>query len=115
MDIPVLNTVFSRKDIRREETELIVLVSPEMVHPLEVEQTPLVLPGMDVTEPGDWQFYLFGFIEGNPNCQHRSTVYPNFRRDVWYAKHEAVREVKSQRKFLASEGTYVLGPHGFSP
>lgn len=115
VDIPVLNTIFSRKDVRREETELIVLVSPELVHPLEVEQTPLVLPGMDVTEPGDWQFFLFGFTEGDPNCQHRSTVYPNFRRDVWYAKHDAVRAVKAQRKFAASEEQYVIGPHGFSP
>jgi pilus assembly protein CpaC len=113
-DIPILDTIFSRKEIKREETELIVLVSPELVHPLEPEQMPLMLPGMEVTEPGDWQFFLFGRWEGNPRCDHRSTVIPNYRRDVWYAKHDAIRDVKLQRKFQDSEANFVVGPHGFS-
>jgi len=113
-DIPVLDAVFSRKSIKREETELIVLVSPELVHPLEPEQMPLVLPGMEVTEPGDWQFFLFGRWEGNPRCDHRSTVAPNYRRDVWYAKHDAIRDVKMQHSFQQSEQNFVVGPHGFS-
>jgi pilus assembly protein CpaC len=113
-DIPIVDTLFSKKEMKREETELIVLVSPELVKPLEVEQTPLVLPGMDVTEPNDWAFFLFGFIEGNPDCHHRSTVIPNFRRDIWYARHQAVREVKMEKRFQKSEAHYVHGPHGFS-
>jgi len=113
-DIPVVDTLFSRKSVKREETELIVLVSPELIHPLEPEQMPLVLPGMEVTEPGDWQFFLFGRWEGNPRCDHRSTVAPNFRRDVWYAKHDAIRDVKMQHKFQESEKHFVAGPHGFS-
>lgn len=113
-DIPIVDALFSKKEMKREETELIVLVSPELVTPLEVEQTPLVLPGMDVTEPTDWAFYLFGFIEGNPNCHHRSTVVPNFRRDIWYARHQAVRDVKMEKRFQQSEAQYVHGPHGFS-
>lgn len=113
-EIPILDTLFSRKEIRREETELIVLVSPELVEPLEVEQTPLVLPGMEVTEPTDWAFYLFGFTEGNPQCDYRSTVFPNHRRDVFYARHEAVRQVKMERRFQHSESQHVHGPHGFS-
>jgi pilus assembly protein CpaC len=113
-DIPVVDSMFSRKSIKREETELIVLVSPELIHPLEPEQRPLVLPGMEVTEPGDWQFYLFGRWEGNPRCDHRSTVIPNYRRDVWYAKHDAIRDVKMQHSFRESEENFVVGPHGFS-
>jgi pilus assembly protein CpaC len=113
-DIPILDTIFSRKTIRREETELLILVSPELVHPLEPEQMPMVLPGMEVTEPGDWQFFLFGRWEGNPRCDHRSTVVPQYRREVWYAKREAIRDVKMQRKFQESEQHFVVGPHGFS-
>jgi pilus assembly protein CpaC len=113
-DIPVVDAMFSRKHIKRDETELIVLVSPELIHPLEPEQMPLVLPGMEVTEPGDWQFFLFGRWEGNPRCDHRSTVAPNYRRDVWYAKHDAVRQIKMQHGFQESEQNFVVGPHGFS-
>jgi hypothetical protein len=69
---------------------------------------------MDVTEPTDWAFYLFGFVEGNPNCDHRSTVVPNLRRDIWYARHDAVRQVKMERRFQESESQYIVGPHGFS-
>jgi len=113
-DIPILDTIFSNKSVTRDETELMVLVSPELVHPLEPGQRPLILPGMEVTEPNDWAFFLFGFYEGDPNCQFRSTTVPLYRRDVWYAKCDAMRQVKSQSRFQHSEECFVVGPHGFS-
>ena len=113
-DIPILDMIFSNKEVTRDETELMVLVSPELVHPLEPGQRPLILPGMEVTEPNDWALFLFGFYEGDPNCQFRSTTAPLYRRDVWYAQHEAIRQVKSQSRFQQSEESFVVGPHGFS-
>jgi pilus assembly protein CpaC len=85
-----------------------------LVHPLEPQQRPLILPGMEVTEPTDCAFYFLGFYEGDPNCQFRSTIAPLYRRDVYYAKHEAIRQVKCQSRFQQSEDCYVVGPHGFS-
>jgi Flp pilus assembly secretin CpaC len=73
-DIPYVGTLFGRRHVKRDETELLVLVSPELVHPLEAEECPLILPGMEVTEPNDWAFYLAGEYEGPPDRQHRSTV-----------------------------------------
>lgn len=113
-DIPILDMIFSNKSITRDETELLVLVSPELVHPLEPQQRPLILPGMEVTEPNDCAFYFLGFYEGDPNCNFRSTIAPQYRRDVFYAKHEAIRQVKCQSRFQKSEECYVVGPHGFS-
>src|SRR4029079_284863 len=55
-EIPVLNLLFSNKSIKRDETELIILVGPELVHPMEGEQVPLLLPGMEVTEPTNLNF-----------------------------------------------------------
>lgn len=74
-DIPIVDSVFSRKSVKRDETELIILVSPELIHPMEQDEAPTILPGMDVTEPGDWQFFLWGNYEGNVCSEHRSTVW----------------------------------------
>ena len=73
-DIPVVGTLFSNHQVTREETELLILVSPQLVHPMESDQAPRLLPGMEVTEPNQWQFYGLGNIEGRPGCAFRSTV-----------------------------------------
>ncbi len=109
-DIPIVEAIFSRKSINRAETELIVLVSPELVHPLEAEQLPLLLPGMEVMEPDDCAFFGRGRIEGDPNCHHRSTVWPLEMDKIRQAVHQA----KKQAKYQQSEATYFCGQHGFS-
>jgi pilus assembly protein CpaC len=113
-DIPVVGTLFSRRETKREETELIVLVSPELVHPMEARETPLILPGMEVTEPGDWAFFLGGRYEGNPKCDHRSTVWPIYQNQVVDAKMEAIAGAKGQKKYQHCEKYYLYGPDGLS-
>lgn len=78
VDLPFLPRVFGKRNTSREETELIILVTPELIHPMEPEAVP-PLPGFDVTEPTDHQFYLGGRIEGLPTHEHRSTVWPRLR------------------------------------
>jgi len=109
-DVPVAGTIFSNREVRREETELIVLVSPELVHPLEAEEAPQILPGMEVTEPGDWAFYATGRIEGHPDCHYRSTYGPAYKQQLLDARIEAKRHAT----YLQCEGYYVQGEHGFS-
>lgn len=109
-DVPVLDGFFSKKEVRREETELIVLVSPELVHPLEAEEAPQILPGMEVTEPGDMAFFISGSIEGRPNCEHRSTVWPNVQREILRSHLRGKRQIGYQE----SETYYIQGDHGFS-
>ncbi len=82
-DIPVVGNVFTNRSTTRSETELIILVSPELVHPLEAEEVPLLLPGMEVTEPNNCDFYFGGYYEGDPRCQHRSTVWPLQQERSW--------------------------------
>jgi len=113
-DLPLLTTIFSRRNIRREETELVILVSPEIVSPMEPKEAPLILPGMEVTEPGDWQFFIEGRYEGKPWCHHRSTVFPNQQYAILDAHHQALREAKQQVHYQKCESYYVVGPHGFS-
>jgi len=78
-DLPFLAKIFGRRDATRNETELIILVTPELVHPMEPEEVP-PLPGFDVTEPTNHEFFLCGDIEGYPTREYRSTVWPRLRK-----------------------------------
>jgi pilus assembly protein CpaC len=78
-DLPFLAQIFGRRSASHNETELIILVTPELVHPMEPEEVP-PLPGFDVTEPTAGEFFLAGHIEGNPTRDHRSTVWPRLKR-----------------------------------
>jgi pilus assembly protein CpaC len=78
-DLPFLAKIFGRRDTSRNETELIILVTPELVHPMEPEEVP-PLPGFDVTEPTNAEFFLHGDIEGHPSREYRSTVWPRLKK-----------------------------------
>lgn len=106
-DTKLLKPLAENKAISRDETELIILVTPELVHPLDADEAPCILPGMEVTEPDDVDFFIYGDIEGRPGFHHRSTVWPLFRSRYCRCKKEfeAMRKVQQY---------YVNGPHGFS-
>ncbi len=78
-DLPFLAKVLGRRDASRNETELIILVTPELVHPMEPEEVP-PLPGFDVSEPTNGEFFLHGDIEGHPSREYRSTVWPRLKK-----------------------------------
>lgn len=78
-DLPIFNQIFGRRSLSRNETELIILVTPEIVHPMEPEEVP-PLPGFDVTEPTNHEFYLKGHLEGRPTQEYDSTTWPRLRR-----------------------------------
>jgi pilus assembly protein CpaC len=78
-NLPFLAQIFGRRDASRSETELIILVTPELVHPMEPEEVP-PLPGFDVTEPTNGEFFLHGQLEGHPSREYRSTVWPRLRK-----------------------------------
>jgi pilus assembly protein CpaC len=61
-DIPILGVLFQSKEFQKEETELIIIVTPHLVKPLDIEKQPL--PTDFYVEPNDVEFYLFGMLEG---------------------------------------------------
>src|SRR5262249_6878509 len=106
--IPGLGVLFRNTTMSRDETELMIVVSPELVHPLEPEQAPQILPGLEVTEPTDKDLYWYGDIEGRPDCHHRSTVWPLYKsrlKRVGYYECESVQQ---------SQQYYINGPFGYS-
>jgi pilus assembly protein CpaC len=106
--IPGLGVLFSNRTVTRDETELIVLVSPELVHALEPEQAPQILPGMEVTEPHDKDLYWYGDNEGRPDCHHRSTVWPLYHSRM---KRCGYYECETMHQ---SQQYYMNGPYGYS-
>lgn len=66
-DIPVLGALFSSVDYQSQETELVVLVTPELVAPLSPDQIAYI-PGMDMVHPNDAELFLEGRLDGRPAC-----------------------------------------------
>ena len=95
-DWPLIGKILGPRTVSRSETELIVLVTPELVQPMEPEEVP-PLPGFDVTEPDNIQFILRGDIEGNPTRDYRSTVWPIL-----------------QQRYRAGGSPMISGPFGHS-
>ncbi len=71
-DIPVLGALFRSNSFQKEETELVVIVTPHLVKPLDmVKQT---LPTDYYLEPNDFEFMLMGYMEGK--SQQPDTLKP---------------------------------------
>lgn len=62
-DIPVLGALFRSVNFQRNLTELVILVTPEVVAPLDVHQ-PVTLPTDGRTDPNDLELYLMSMLEG---------------------------------------------------
>lgn len=62
-DLPYLGPFFSNTTHQRVEKELLVLVTPFVVSASPAGES-FALPGQDVIEPNDLEFYLLGRIEG---------------------------------------------------
>jgi pilus assembly protein CpaC len=69
-EIPVIgNYLFNAKQGTEDENELLIVVTPEIVRPMDPDQVP-PLPGHYVTHPDDIDLYKYNRIEGNPDLGH---------------------------------------------
>lgn len=66
-ELPYIGTLFRRVEEQSNEVELLILVTPELVDPMDPEEVPLCGPGMETTSPNDWELYMRGYLEV-PNC-----------------------------------------------
>ncbi|MFO0903158.1 MAG: pilus assembly protein N-terminal domain-containing protein [Pirellulales bacterium] len=96
-DIPVVGQLFKSDRTSYEETELVVLVTPQLVSPLEAHERP-ALPTATVFEPSDLEFYLLGRIEGRHAEDYRTPIRSDWKR------MEAWRRCQQQ---------YIIGPSGY--
>lgn len=74
-ELPYLGFFFSRVEYVEQEQELVVLVTPYLVDPMDCRQAPCKLPGMETRKPDDYEVYLETILEA-----------PRGQRDVFVDK-----------------------------
>jgi len=66
-EVPYLGALFRKEENQNNEIELLILVTPELVDPLDPDQVPPCGPGTSTDEPSDCELYFKGFVEV-PRC-----------------------------------------------
>lgn len=97
-DIPVVNRFTGLDKTSHGEQELVMLVTPELVHPMEYKEVP-PLPGSDIFEPSDFEFYVLGRLESRRNYDYRTPAMTDLARMLRYRHCEQI---------------YMFGPTGHS-
>jgi pilus assembly protein CpaC len=98
-DLPILGPFFSNTTSQRIEKELVVLVTPYLVEPMQKEQVPPG-PGDEVKGPNDLEVFFLNRIEGRTGKDFRGTT-------NW-------DDPFNLRQHLNLEKKYVQGPIGYS-
>jgi pilus assembly protein CpaC len=60
-EVPILGALFRSSSFQKNETELVIIVTPHLVRPLDMAAQ--TLPTDYFVEPNDFEFYLMGFPE----------------------------------------------------
>jgi pilus assembly protein CpaC len=60
-EVPILGALFRSSSFQKSETELVIIVTPHLVKPLDMAAQ--TLPTDYYVEPNDFEFYLMGFAE----------------------------------------------------
>ena len=66
-DLPVLGALFRSSEFRKNETELVIIVTPHLVKPLDMARQTLPTDGFK--EPTPSEFFLSGQLEGQGAAQ----------------------------------------------
>lgn len=61
-DIPILGSLFRSSEFRKNETELLILVTPHLVKPLDMAKQ--TLPTDALRDPSSYEFFILGELEG---------------------------------------------------
>ena len=74
-DIPILGVLFRSSEFKKRETELVIIVTPHLVKPLDMAKQTLPTDGY--VEPDDFDFYIMGLIEGVPKEERSPALCEN--------------------------------------
>jgi len=61
--LPFIGAAFSTKTFLDSESELVILITPHLVDPMDCAQLPKVLPGLETRSPDDFELFLEGILE----------------------------------------------------
>lgn len=68
-DIPILGQLFTSQSYLKNETELMIFVTPKLVKPVDANK--IRLPTDALTDPSDLEFFIQGKTEGDSAPPHR--------------------------------------------
>ena len=77
-DIPILGVLFRSSSYQKNETELIIIVTPHLVKPVDMAKQ--TLPTDQFVDPDDFEFYLLGSLEGRAKGEGGKSPARLFRR-----------------------------------
>ncbi|MCL4194301.1 MAG: pilus assembly protein N-terminal domain-containing protein [Thermoguttaceae bacterium] len=66
-EVPYLGVMFRRVKHVKNEVELLILVTPELVEAIDRDQMSPCGPGSESGDPGDWDLFMRGYLEV-PKC-----------------------------------------------
>lgn len=128
--VPVLGWLFGSRNTSTDEQELLMLVNVELIDPLNRDQLPDV-PGAEMHEPDDLEFFLLGRQESHNDNDWRSAprndwdrLYaprqeldadsPNPRPDATPSKPLSPTPTSDKTRQHRLEDLYIIGPSGHS-
>jgi pilus assembly protein CpaC len=101
-DLPFVGVGFSRVDYTTRESELVILVTPRLVHPMDGCQTPKRLPGQETRTPDDYELFLENILEA-----------PRGQRKVWNGRcYNAAYKCDPTVAKYPCAGNVCTGPNG---
>jgi pilus assembly protein CpaC len=100
-DLPFIGTAFSRVNHEERESELVILVTPRLVAPMDCNQVPRRLPGRETRSPDDYELFLEGILEA-----------PRGQRKVWNGRcYNAAYKCDPTLATMPCVGNVCTGPN----
>jgi len=87
-DLPFFGTLFSSKTYLEVEEEMIILVTPRLVDPVDCTKIPRYLPGRDTRVADDFEFFLEGIMEA-PRGQRNVIFHPHLYKPAYHGASNA--------------------------
>lgn len=112
-DVPVLGALFSSVEYQRNKTELVILVTPELIEPMNPNQMITPLPGEMMLEPDDHELFGLGLLEGR--ADDTPPVEPeDAQLELELEEEPALSPVEAGEPHVAAHptGLWLSGPWG---
>lgn len=101
-DLPFIGAGFSSVNYQIRESELVILVTPRLVAPMDPCQAPKRLPGQETRTPDDYELFLENILEA-----------PRGQRKVWNGKcYNAPYKCDPTLGRYPCAGNVCTGPNG---
>jgi Flp pilus assembly secretin CpaC len=82
-DMPFFGAAFRSVTYSEQEEEMIILVTPRLIHPVDCTKIPRYLPGRETRSPSDFELFLEGILEA-PRGQRNVVFHPRLYKPAFH-------------------------------